>query len=195
MAKVKMPLRGEQIALPLEHGRPGEMTAASPFPVRFLLLQRGKDVPWMGLALAQNDRYLRVRYVEAGQMRESDVPRQRLLSLKETIVKVEVNKAEAFHDEMARLEQERDRLKAEGTIALPGCWIETGVVKGRQFRQAWWRSGKAMFPSKRVPGEMVKTCYIGEEGGMEHQEAIAARKRRNRLKWVDRRLSKLLEGV
>jgi hypothetical protein len=171
------------------------MTAVSPYPVRFLLLQKGEDVPWMGLVLAQNTRYLRVRYVEAGQMCEGDVPRQRLLSLRETIVKVEVDKAEALHDEMARLEQERDRLKAEGSIALPGCWIETGVVKGRQFRQAWWRSQQAMFPSKRVSGEMVKTCYIGEEGGAEHQEAIAARERRNRLKWVDRRLSKLMEQV
>jgi hypothetical protein len=60
----------------------------------------------MGLTLAQNTRYLQVCYVETGQLRESDVPRHRLLSLKEAIVKVEVDRAEALHEEMARLEQE-----------------------------------------------------------------------------------------
>lgn len=110
-------------------------------------------------------------------------------------ISAEADRAEALHDEISRLEQERDRLRAAGTVAPPGCWIETGVVDGRQFRQAWWRSKKAMFPSKRIPGEMVKTCYIGEDGGVEHKEAIAARDRRNRLKWVDRRLQKLMESV
>ena len=107
----------------------------------------------------------------------------------------ESDRAESLHDEISRLAQERNQLKADGVIALSGCWIETGVVDGRQFRQAWWRSKQAMFPSKRVPGEWVKTCYIGEEREVEHKEAIAARERRNRLKWVDRRLSKLMEGV
>jgi hypothetical protein len=122
-------------------------------------------------------------------------PRARLLSLKQTIVQVEVNRASALHDQMARWEQERDRLRAEGAIAPEHCWIETGAIKGRQFRQAWWRSQQAMFESKRIPGEMVKTCYIGEEGGVEHEEAISARERQDRLKWVDRRLQKLIEGV
>jgi len=108
---------------------------------------------------------------------------------------VEADRAEGLHDEISRLAQERNQLKADGVIALSGCWIETGVVDGRQFRQAWWRSKQAMFPSKRFPGEWVKTCYIGEEREVEHKEAIAARERRNRLKWVDRRLSKLMEGV
>ncbi|NJK51681.1 MAG: hypothetical protein HC936_00920 [Leptolyngbyaceae cyanobacterium SU_3_3] len=138
---------------------------------------------------------MRIRYLDAGQMRESATPRERLVSFKEAIVKVEIDRAEVLHDEISRLEQERDQLKAEGAIASTGCWIETGVVDGRQFRQVWWRSKQAMFPSKRVSGEWVKTCYIGEEGGVEHQEAIAARDRRNRLKWVDRRLSKLMEKI
>jgi len=76
---------------------------------------------------------------------------------------------------------------------LHGCWIETGAIKGRQFRQAWWRSQKPMFPSKRCPGELVKTCYIGEESVPVHKAAntfgaaklFASKERRNRLKWIE----------
>jgi hypothetical protein len=111
-----------------------------------------------------------------------------------TAVRGEVDRAAALHDQMARLEQERDCLKTEGTIALPGCWIETGTVKGRQFRQAWWRSGQARFESKRSRGK-VKSCYIGAEGSPEHEEAKRQKYRRDRLKEIDRRLSQLIEGV
>jgi hypothetical protein len=98
-----------------------------------------------------------------------------------------------IHDAIARLELERDRLKAL-PVAPRGCWIETGKVTGREFRQAWWRSRKAIFESKGSRGN-VKTCYIGEEGSPEHQEAKRAKERRERLKDIDRQLKLLLEKV
>jgi hypothetical protein len=86
MARLKTPYHGDQLPLPLEQPQPDIITSISPTTVRFLLLHLGKDVPWMGVAIAQNSRYLRVRYVEAGQMREGDVPRHRLLSLQKMAV-------------------------------------------------------------------------------------------------------------
>lgn len=139
---------------------------------------------------------MRIRTLLRGELIQRPLEHPKLdavMVLKE--MSAESDRAENLHDEISRLEQERDQLKAEGVIALSGCWIETGVVDRRQFRQAWWRSKQAMFPSKRVPGEWVKTCYIGEEGGVEHKEALTARERRNRLKWVDRRLKMLMEQV
>ncbi|WP_181314508.1 hypothetical protein [Phormidesmis priestleyi] len=50
-----------------------------------------------------------------------------------------------------------------------------------------------MFPSKRCPGEWVKTCYIGEEGGADYKAAIMAKERRNRLKWIEPLIQKLME--
>ncbi|MBD2078358.1 hypothetical protein [Leptolyngbya sp. FACHB-17] len=102
------------------------------------------------------------------------------------------NQADIIQDAITRLEIERDRLRAEGTIALEHCWIETGKVKGRQFRQAWWRSTQAMFGSKRSRGK-GKSCYIGEEGSLEHQEAKRQKYRRDRLKEIDRQLQMLME--
>ena len=193
MAKVKT-LQGDQIPLPLIClKKPDEMTAIKPVTVRFLLLQQGKDVPWMGVAIAQNFFYQRVRYLEMGQVREGDIPRQRLLPLEQTVITVRVDPV-VLHDQIAQLERERDRLRL-GDVAPQGCWIETGAIKGRQFRQAWWRSQKPMFPSKRCPSELVKTCYIGEEGGPDHKVAIVARERRNRLKWIEQLIQNLMESV
>ena len=52
-----------------------------------------------------------------------------------------------------------------------------------------------MFESKQTRGQMVKTCYIGEEGSPEHQEAKKAKYRRDRLKEIDRHLKMLIEKV
>ncbi|MBD1845846.1 hypothetical protein H6F89_21040 [Cyanobacteria bacterium FACHB-63] len=97
------------------------------------------------------------------------------------------------------MEIERDRLRAEGTIAPEHCWIETGKVKDRKFRQAWWRSEQAMFDSKRSRGK-VKSCYIGKEDRSEHQEAKRQKYRRGsftprsvRLKKIDRQLQMLIQ--
>jgi hypothetical protein len=107
----------------------------------------------------------------------------------------EVEQAEAIHDAIAALEIVRERLKGEGAIAPEHCWIETGRVKGRRFRQAWWRSEKPIFRSKRDPEKKVRTCYIGEEGGSAHQEAKLEKQRRDRLKQIDQYLQKLADSV
>ncbi|MBE9178742.1 hypothetical protein IQ268_09235 [Oculatella sp. LEGE 06141] len=106
--------------------------------------------------------------------------------------------AEILHDTLARLEQEKAQIKSEGDIAPEGCWIETGKVKGRDFRQAWWRSSKPMFTPRRSRGNpeaKVKTSYIGEEGADRHKAAIAARERRERLRQVQRQIELLEKEI
>jgi hypothetical protein len=196
MPKIKNSYQGKQLVLELEFcdRSKSAMRDISPKTIQFLKLQRGRDVLCVGMAIAKNDSgYFRVRYLESGQLREADVPKQRILPLEQVRVIVRGDdQAEVIHDAIAWLEQERDRLKAE-KVALEGCWIETGKVKGRQFRQAWWRSYEPMFESKRSRGQKVKTCYIGEEGSPEHQEAKRAKYRRDRLKEIDRQLQMLME--
>jgi hypothetical protein len=198
MPETRNPYHGKQLVLELEFCDQSKfaMRDISPKTIQFLRLQRGRDVRCVGLAIAKNDSgYFRVRYLESGQLREADVPKQRILSLEHTRVIVRSDdQAEAIHDAISWLEQERDRHKAEN-VALDGCWIETGKVKGRTFRQAWWRSYEPMFESKRSRGQKVKTCYIGEEGSPEHQEAKRAKYRRDRLKEIERNLQILMEKV
>ncbi|MBD2079286.1 hypothetical protein [Leptolyngbya sp. FACHB-17] len=125
-------------------------------------------------------------------MHQADVSPDQFLPLERARVRVRNNQTDIIHDAIARLEIERDRLKAEGTIAPEHCWIETGKVKGRKFRQAWWRSEQAMFESKRSRGKKVKSYYIGEEGSPKHQEAKRQKYRRDRLKEIDRHLEMLM---
>lgn len=65
--------------------------------------------------------------------------------------------------------------------APDGAWIECGKVAGREFRQAYWRSEKPIFPSRNGRG-LVRRRYIGREGGPEHQKAIEAYQRRKARK-------------
>lgn len=49
------------------------------YPVKFLNLSRGKDVPWEGTAIAQRNGYLTVRYESNGGEMISDIPPARIL--------------------------------------------------------------------------------------------------------------------
>ncbi|MBD2078474.1 hypothetical protein [Leptolyngbya sp. FACHB-17] len=196
MPKVKRFYQGEQLSLfpdllNLKASR-FAMCDIEPKTIRFSTGERSQKVR-VGLVIVQNDSgCVRVRYLEAGEMHQTDVSPDRILPLERARVKVKGNQADIIQDAIARLEIERDTLRAEGTIAPEHCWIETGKVKGRQFRQAWWRSTQAMFDSKRSRGK-VKSCYIGEEGSPEHQEAKRQKYRRDRLKEIDRHLEMLMK--
>ncbi|MBW4441175.1 MAG: hypothetical protein KME10_08080 [Plectolyngbya sp. WJT66-NPBG17] len=169
------------------------MRDIEPKPIRFSTTKQSQKTCRVGLAIAKNDSgYFRVRYLEAGELHQTDVSPDQILPLERARVRVKNDQVDVIHDAIARLEIERDRLKNEGTIAPSHCWIETGSVKDRNFRQAWWRSEQAIFESKRSRGKKVKSCYIGEEGSPEHQEAKRAKYRRERLKEIDRHLEMLM---
>ena len=96
-------------------------------------------------------------------------------------------KAERLHDELAVLEMERDKLQ-QGPIAPNGCWIECNRCWKRKFRQAIYKSDRAIFDSKRGRGK-VKRQYIDVENGPKHQEAKRAIANRNRLKQIHKRIA------
>ena len=77
-------------------------------------------------------------------------------------------------------------------IAPDNAWIETGMVSGRDFKQAWWRSTERIFLGKK--GGKVKSLYIGKVGSPQHLAAIESVKERNRLKALERQL-KILEKL
>jgi hypothetical protein len=76
-----------------------------------------------------------------------------------------------LEDELRQLEK--------SPIAPSGCWIETGKCSKREWRQTYWRSETPCFVGKR--GGMTRRKYIGKEGSPQHQEAIEAVQRRERI--------------
>lgn len=169
------------------------MCDIQPETARFSIFQRSTKNFRAGIAIAKNDSgYLHIQCHEDGQIQYAEISPDQIFPLEQDRVTVQCEQFAVVHDAMAALELERDQLRAEGAIAPEHCWIETGKVKGREFRQAWWRSEQAMFESKRSRGKKVKSCYIGEEGSSEHQEAKRQKYRRDRLKVIDRHLEVLM---
>jgi hypothetical protein len=62
----------------------GPVPEFEPYPVKFLNLSHGKDVPWVGTAIAEIDgdsiKYLRINFAENGRKRQADVPICRILT-------------------------------------------------------------------------------------------------------------------
>jgi hypothetical protein len=87
-----------------------------------------------------------------------------------------------FHDQLRELEDERDHLAKDAEFAPENGWVETGRVKGKEFRQAWWRGN---FPNGK------KTIYIGREGSPEYGKAKTAQQARKQLKKVLRQIEQL----
>jgi hypothetical protein len=87
-----------------------------------------------------------------------------------------------LQESIAGLEAERDRLIKEAEFAPDNGWIETGMVRGKAFKQAWWRGNF-------VGGK--KTIYIGKEGSPEHKQAVNSQKARRQLKQVQKQIKQL----
>lgn len=84
------------------------------------------------------------------------------------------------NEDLLTASEQISAIRAEGPVAAEGIWIETGKVSRRTFRQAWYRSRKAIFKPKRGDA-LVKRKYLGKVGSPAHQEAIAAIARRNEI--------------
>ena len=70
------------------------------------------------------------RCLEAGKMHQAEISPDRILPLEHARVRVKNDQVDVIQDAIARLEIERDQLRAEGTTAPEHCWIETGKGEG-----------------------------------------------------------------
>jgi len=106
-----------------------------------------------------------------------------------------------LYDRLARLESERNQIRSTGPVAICGVWIEYGKVAKRKFRQAYYRSTKAIFPAKRQSSfaksesGLVKRSYIGEENSKEVKAAGEAIARRNRLMAIAKEIKQIEEKL
>jgi hypothetical protein len=102
---------------------------------------------------------------------------------------------EALTQQLASLQQERDRILKEGAIAEKGVWIETCTLHQRNgWQQAMWKSDKPIFHPKRQHnkgGALGKTQYIGKVGSSAHQQAQAAIARRRQLTRIDHQIAEI----
>ena len=97
-----------------------------------------------------------------------------------------------LHEQLARLEQERDLILKDGPIAEKGTWVETCKVSNRKgWRQAMWKSNKPIFTPRRKSdsGALCKTQYIGKVGSPEHQQALASISRRKHLNRIQNQIA------
>lgn len=83
------------------------------------------------------------------------------------------------------INQEIARLKKN--LAPDGAWIETGMVSGREWRQAYWRSDSPIFGGS-------KRKYIGKVSSPKYYQAIEAVQNRKRLKSLEYQV-KILGGL
>jgi hypothetical protein len=84
-------------------------------------------------------------------------------------------------------EEQISAIRREGPIAPDGCWIETGKIKGKEFRQAWYRSRSPCFPPIRGSTQ-VKSRYLGVAGGDKHREAKKAIERREKIRKLKKQI-------
>jgi DNA adenine methylase len=94
---------------------------------------------------------------------------------------ININWAEISHDQLAQLERERDRLAEVAANAPETGWIETGIIKGKKFRQSWWRGVER--DGKKT------TIYLGKVESPEYKKARAAQQARRSLKRVNKQIA------
>lgn len=94
------------------------------------------------------------------------------------------DKSVRLHDELAELEIQRDRLRAEGPIAPKGAWIEKYTAK----RQRKKSEPKVYIYYRLRNGEGAKHQSLGKAGSLKYNQAREAISRRNELDRVERRI-------
>ncbi len=97
--------------------------------------------------------------------------------------------------QLACFVQELEKIKTEGEIAPPGCWIARYQARGRGGRYWYykWMAAEQIFVSQK--GERSSSKYIGKAGSEAYLKAIEMLYRRGQIEAIERAIKTLSQGL
>ena len=97
--------------------------------------------------------------------------------------------------QLASFVQELEKIKTEGEIAPPGCWIVRYQARGRGGRYWYykWMAAEQIFVSQK--GERSSSKYIGKAGSEAYLKAIEMLDRRGQIEAIERAIKTLSQGL
>ncbi len=96
---------------------------------------------------------------------------------------------------LASFVQELEKIKTEGEIAPPGCWIVRYQARGRGGRYWYykWMAAEQIFVSQK--GERSSSKYIGKAGSEAYLKAVEMLCRRGKIEAIERAINTLSQGL
>jgi hypothetical protein len=101
--------------------------------------------------------------------------------------------APAPEAEIDRLKSQISQIEKEGYVPPVGCWLEEYTASSGTSRHVRYNSRAPSFPGKRSGG-MVRKSAVGKKDSPQHQQALAAIARRNRISALNRQIKELENG-
>ncbi len=97
--------------------------------------------------------------------------------------------------QLASFVQKREKIKREGEIAPPGCWIVRYQARGRGGRYWYykWMAAEQIFISQK--GEPSSSKYIGKAGSEAYLKAIEMLYRRGQIEAIETAIKTLSQGL
>ena len=97
--------------------------------------------------------------------------------------------------QLASFVQKLEKIKTEGEIAPPGCWIARYQARGRGGRYWYykWMAAEQIFVSQK--GEASSSKYIGKAGSEAYLKAIEMLYRRGQIEAIERAIKTLSQGL
>ncbi len=96
---------------------------------------------------------------------------------------------------LASFVQELEKIKTEGEIAPPGCWIVRYQARGRGGRYWYykWMAAEQIFVSQK--GERSSSKYIGKAGSEAYLKAVEMLCCRGKIEAIERAINTLSQGL
>lgn len=99
------------------------------------------------------------------------------------------------NQKLAYFVQEIEKIKTEGEIAPPGCWIVRYQARGRGgcYWYYKWMAAEQIFVSQK--GERSSSKYIGKAGSEAYLKAVEMLYRRGQIEAMERAINTLSQGL
>lgn len=105
------------------------------------------------------------------------------------------SRIEDNNQKLASFVEQLEKIKTEGEIAPPGCWIVRYQARGRGGRYWYykWMAGEQIFVSQK--GERSSSKYIGKAGSEAYLKAVEMLCRRGQIEALERVIKVLSQGL